>query len=130
VSLLFLLLISQLLFFSLVGGRSVQGDMLLWPRFVSGSTTVLQSSPCPRLLKPSGHEQLVAQGPSLFLCLTWRFSALAGAVQGSKFCLFSVTLPAKCVSSVSPRFHYRRLTFHFLPLATILESLPLFLDLN
>jgi uncharacterized protein (DUF2147 family) len=32
-------------------------------------------------------------------------------------------MPAKCVSSVSPRFHYRRLTFCFLPLAAILESL-------
>jgi hypothetical protein len=31
-------------------------------------------------------------------------------------------MPAKCVSSVSPRFHCRRLTFCFLPLAAILES--------
>jgi hypothetical protein len=31
-------------------------------------------------------------------------------------------MPAKCVSSVSPRFHYRRLAFCFLPLAAILES--------
>jgi hypothetical protein len=30
-------------------------------------------------------------------------------------------MPAKCVSSVSPRFHYRRLAFCFLPLAAILE---------
>jgi hypothetical protein len=43
-------------------------------------------------------------------------------VERSKFCLFSVILPAKCVSSISPRFHYRRLAFCFLPLATILES--------
>jgi hypothetical protein len=43
-------------------------------------------------------------------------------VEGSKFCLFSVILPAKCVSSISPRFHYRRLSFCFLPLAAILES--------
>jgi hypothetical protein len=46
----------------------------------------------------------------------------AGGVEGSKFCLFSVILPAKCVSSISPRFHCRRLTFCFLPLAAILES--------
>jgi hypothetical protein len=52
----------------------------------------------------------------------WRFSAPAGGVEGSKFCLFSVIMPAKCVSSVSPRFHYRRLAFCFLPLAAILES--------
>jgi hypothetical protein len=50
----------------------------------------------------------------------WRFSVLAGGVEGSKFCLFSVIMPAKCVSRVSPRFHYRRLAFCFLPLATIL----------
>jgi hypothetical protein len=52
----------------------------------------------------------------------WRFSALAGGVEGSKLCLFSVILPAKCDSSFSPRFHYRRLAFCFLPLAAILES--------
>jgi hypothetical protein len=52
----------------------------------------------------------------------WRFSAPAGGVEGSKLFLFSVIVPAKCVSSISPRFHYRRLAFCFLPLATILES--------
>jgi hypothetical protein len=46
----------------------------------------------------------------------------AGGVEGSKFCLFSVVLPASCVSSVSPRFHYRRHSFCFLPLHAILES--------
>jgi hypothetical protein len=55
--------------------------------------------------------------------MKWRFSAPAGGVEGSKLCLFSVIMPAKCVSGVSPRFHYRRLAFCFLPLATILESL-------
>jgi hypothetical protein len=55
----------------------------------------------------------------------WRCSAPAGGVEGSKFCLFSVVLPARCVSSVSPRFHYRRHAFCFLPLAAILESLLL-----
>jgi hypothetical protein len=57
--------------------------------------------------------------------MKWRSSALAGGVEGSKFCLFLVILPAKCVSSVSPRFHYRRLTFCFLPLAAILEKIDL-----
>jgi hypothetical protein len=55
----------------------------------------------------------------------WRRSAQAGGMEGSKFCLFPVTLPARCVSSVSSRFHFRRHTFCFLPLATILESLKL-----
>jgi hypothetical protein len=47
----------------------------------------------------------------------------AGGVEGSKFCVFSVVLPARCVSSVSPRFHCSRHTFCFLPLAAILEKL-------
>jgi hypothetical protein len=46
----------------------------------------------------------------------------AGGVEGSKLCLFSVIMPAKCVSSISPRFHYRRLAFCFFLLAAILES--------
>jgi hypothetical protein len=55
--------------------------------------------------------------------MKWRFSAPAGGLERSKLCLFSVIMPAKCISSVSPRFHYRRLTFCFLLLATILEFL-------
>jgi hypothetical protein len=35
---------------------------------------------------------------------------------------FSQWLCQQNVSPVSPRFHYRRLTFCFLPLAAILES--------
>jgi hypothetical protein len=54
--------------------------------------------------------------------MKWRFSAEDGGVEGSKFCLFSVALPARCVSSVSPIFHFRRHAFCFLPLAAILES--------
>jgi hypothetical protein len=53
----------------------------------------------------------------------WRFSAPAGDVEESKLWLFSVIMPVKCVSSVSPRFHCRRLAFCFLPLAAILEFL-------
>jgi hypothetical protein len=60
----------------------------------------------------------------------WRFSAPAGDVEGSKLCLFSVIIPAKCVSSVSPRFHYRRVAFCFLPLAAILESHSRFFNRN
>jgi hypothetical protein len=52
----------------------------------------------------------------------WRFSEPVAVVEGSKLCLFSVIMPTKCVSSVSLRFHYRRLAFCFLPLAAILES--------
>jgi hypothetical protein len=48
--------------------------------------------------------------------------ALARGMEGSKFCLFSVALSARCVSSISPRFQFRRHSFCFLPLAAILES--------
>jgi hypothetical protein len=65
VSLLFLLLTSQFLF-SLGLGQSVQGAMLLWPRVVCGSTTVLWSSPCPHFPKLSGQGQLAARGPPCF----------------------------------------------------------------
>jgi hypothetical protein len=68
----------------------------------------------------------VTGGPGTLLVspfnVKWRFSEPAGGVEESKLCLFSVFMPAKCVSSVSPRFHYRRLAFCFLPLAAILES--------
>jgi hypothetical protein len=49
-------------------------------------------------------------------------------VEGSKLCLFSVIMPAKCVSSISPGFHYRRLAFCLLPLAAILESPQRFIN--
>jgi hypothetical protein len=69
----------------------------------------------------------VTGGPGVLLVspfnMKWRFSVLAGGVEGSKFFLFLVVLPARCVSSISPRFHYRRHTFCFLPLAAILEFL-------
>jgi hypothetical protein len=53
----------------------------------------------------------------------WECYAQAGGVEGSKFCLFSVVFPVKCISSISPRFYFRRHAFCFLPLAAILESL-------
>jgi hypothetical protein len=55
----------------------------------------------------------------------WRCSVQAGGVEGSKFCLFSVALPARYVSSISPRFHFRRHAFCFLPLAAIFWSFQL-----
>jgi hypothetical protein len=58
-----------------------------------------------------------------------RYSVQAGCVEGSKFCLFSVVLIARWVSRVTPRFHYRRQAFCFLPLATILESSLIYCEL-
>jgi hypothetical protein len=55
--------------FSLDGGQSVKGAMLLWPRIVCGSTVVLQSSPGPCLPKLSVCQRLAARGPSWFLRL-------------------------------------------------------------
>jgi hypothetical protein len=71
--------------FFLGGSQSVQGAMLLWSRLVCGSTAVLHSSAGLHLPKPSGHGRLVAQGPSWFLCLMWRFSAPVGGVEGSNY---------------------------------------------
>jgi hypothetical protein len=54
--------------------------------------------------------------------MKWRCYAQAGGVEESKFCLFSVDLPVRCIFSISPRFYFRRHVFCFLPLLTILES--------
>jgi hypothetical protein len=87
---------------------------------------VLLSSPCgPCLPKPSGCRHLAVAWGALLVSpfnVNWRCSAQAGDVEGSKFCLFSVVLSARCISSVSPRFYFRRHAFCFLPVAAILES--------
>jgi hypothetical protein len=100
--------------------------MLFWPRLVCGRTAYQEAHLVhvfPSCLGASEWR------PGALLIspfnVKWRFSALARDVEGSKLCLFSVIIPAKCVSSVSPRFHYRRLAFCFLPLAAILESTSL-----
>jgi hypothetical protein len=100
--------------------------MLLWPRLVCGGTAVPRSSPGPRLPKAYGRRPLAAPGALLVspFNVKWRFSEPAGDVEGSKLCLFSVIMPAKCVSSISPRFHYRRVAFCFLPLAAIFRLDP------
>jgi hypothetical protein len=81
---------------------------------------------------PYGCRPLAAPGALLVspFNVKWRFSAPAGDVEGSQLCLFSVIMPAKCVSSVSPRFHYRRVAFCFLPLAAILEWSRAFSDMD
>jgi hypothetical protein len=59
--------------------------------------------------------------------MKWRCYAQAGDVEESKFCLFSLVFPVMCISSISPRFYFRKHAFCFLPLATILESSYFFL---
>jgi hypothetical protein len=125
VSLLFLLLITQFLFFSWVGGLVCPGGYADLAQGCLWQYRIPLSSLCSHHPKPSGHWHLAAaQGPSWFLCSMWSGDALCRLEvwRGSKFCLFSVALPARCVSSISPRFHFRRHTFCFLPLAAILES--------
>jgi hypothetical protein len=98
-------------------GQSVQ------PRLVCGSTAVLRRS-LFRVFPTFWARATGGPGALLVspLNVKWRFSARAGGVEGSEFCLFSVIMPAKCVSSISLRFHYRRIAFCFPPLAAILES--------
>jgi hypothetical protein len=74
-SLLFLLLITQFLFFPQVGVGLLRGLCWFGPG-LSAEYHVTLSSPCPHLPKLSGHRRLVAQGSSWFLCLTWRGDAL------------------------------------------------------
>jgi hypothetical protein len=45
-----------------------------------------------------------------------------GGVEESKFCLFWVVFPVRYISSVSPRFYFRKHTSCFFPLGAILES--------
>jgi hypothetical protein len=54
--------------------------------------------------------------------MKWRCYMQAGGLEESKLCLFSVVFPVRCISSISPRFYFRRHAFCFLPLAAILES--------
>jgi hypothetical protein len=122
VSLLFLLLFHRFSFFP-GGGRSVQSynalaQSCLWEYHGTMKLTLSVSSQAIWVRATGGPGALLLSPFNV----KWIFSALAGGVEGSKFCLLLVVLPAKSVSSVSPRFHYMRLAFCFLPLAAILES--------
>jgi hypothetical protein len=59
----------------------------------------------------------------------WGCYAWVGGVEVLEFCLFLVVFPARCISSVSPRFYFRMHAFCFLPLVAILESPVIFLKL-
>jgi hypothetical protein len=112
--------------FSPGGGWSVQGAMLIWPRVVCGNTVyhlahIVHVFPS-RL--GAGDWWQPRDPPGFSVQCEVRCYAQAGGVQGSKVCLFSVALPAKCVSSISPRSHFRRHASYFLPLATIFGINP------
>jgi hypothetical protein len=97
------------------GGYAALAQACLWEKRGTVKLTWSASSQAHWAWATGGLGALLV---SLFN-MKWRFSAPAGGVDGSKLCLFSVIMPAKCVSSVSPRFHYRQLAFCFLPLAAI-----------
>jgi hypothetical protein len=99
------------------GGYAALSQACLWEYRVTAKLTWSVSSQAVWVPANGGPGALLVSPFNM----KWRFSAPAGGVEGSKLCLFSVIMPAKCVSSVSPGFHYRRLAFCFLPLATILE---------
>jgi hypothetical protein len=100
------------------GGYAALAQACLWGYHGTAKLTWSTSSQAVWVLATGGTGALLVSPFNV----RWRFSALAGDVEGSKLCLFSVIMPGMCVSSISPRFHYRKLAFCFLPLATILES--------
>jgi hypothetical protein len=118
VSFLLFLLIIQFLFFwpgrgsFCPGGYADLAQDCLWEYHIP------PSSPYgPHLPKLSGGS-LGALLVSPFN-VKWRCYAQAGGVEDSKFCLFWVVFPVRCISSVSPRFYFRKHTFCSFPLAAI-----------
>jgi hypothetical protein len=96
--------------------------MLIWPRVVCGSTACHLAHLVVHIF-PNG---LGAGGAGALLVspfnVKWRCYEWAGGVEGSTFCLFLVVFLVRCISSISPRFYFRKHAFCFLPLVTILES--------
>jgi hypothetical protein len=64
--------------FSLGGGQSVQGAMLIWPRVVGQSTSVHLAHLVVCFSRAGRSWHLVAQEPSWFLHLTWSGDATHG----------------------------------------------------
>jgi hypothetical protein len=110
------------------GGYAALAQCCLWEYHGTTKLTLSVSSQAV-WVQVAGGRWPVAGSPGVLLIFPFnmkcRCSVPAGGVEGSKFCLFLVVLPTRCVSSVSPRFHYRRHAFCFFPLAAILESSPL-----
>jgi hypothetical protein len=52
----------------------------------------------------------------------WGCYAQAEGVDESEFCLFLLVIPVRCISSISPRFYFRKHAFFFLPLVAILVN--------
>jgi hypothetical protein len=99
--------------------------MLIWPRVVCGSTACCLAHLKVRVF-PSGLGIAIWRQCKALLVspfnVEWGWYEWAGGVGESKFGLFSVAFPVMCISSISPRFYFRKHAFCFLPLAAILES--------
>jgi hypothetical protein len=100
--------------FSLGGGQSVQGAMLIWPRVACESTAchlaqlVVCVFPSRWVLASGGSVEALLVSP---FNIKWGCYAWAGGVEESKFCLFSVFFPIRCTSSIFPRFYFRKHAF-------------------
>jgi hypothetical protein len=122
--LLFIIQFGFFSIFSLGGGQSVQGDMLIWPRVVCGSTVCCLAHLWSASLKPVGAgvwQHVSPPGFSVYhgvemLCVGWG----CGGV-GVLPLLGGFTV--RCISSIPARFYFRKHAFCFLPLVAILESL-------
>jgi hypothetical protein len=64
--------------FSLGGGQSIQGAMLIWPRVVCGSTMCRLAHLVVHFSQASRSCHLAAREPSWFLHLTWSGDAMRG----------------------------------------------------
>jgi hypothetical protein len=76
-----LLFIIQFVFFSLFslgGGQSVQGAMLIWPRVVCGSTACCLAHLLICISQAGRSWRLAVQEPSWFLHLMWSGDAMCG----------------------------------------------------
>jgi hypothetical protein len=125
------LLFSFFFFFSLGGGLVCPGGYADLAHDCLWECWVTLTSPCGLCL-PKLPELLSGGGVGALLVspfnVKWTCYVQAGGMEESKFCLFLVVFPVRCISSVSPRFYFRRYTFCFLPLAAILESSRLFFN--
>jgi hypothetical protein len=73
---LLLLFIQFFSLFSLGGGQSVQGAMLIWPRVVHGSTVCCLAHLVVCFSRAGRSWHLAAWKPSWFLCLPWSGDAM------------------------------------------------------
>jgi hypothetical protein len=98
--------------------------MLIWPRIVCRSTMSCLAHLVVHVFPShlgAGIWQWSGSPPVSPFNVKWRCYSWAGGVEESKFCLL-VVFPVRCISSISPRFYFRKHTFCFLLLAAILES--------